>query len=104
MVLISSKTGLKRGGPKVHAVIGLLMKKHQNRHKKAFFDVMSEVQKDLKDVSTGIGQFLKNPIYKNFVWNLMSKSERSTLTLPGRIRVKAYLAACNSDLYILICI
>jgi hypothetical protein len=27
--------------------------------KMSFFDVMSEVQKDLQDVSAGIGQFLK---------------------------------------------
>jgi hypothetical protein len=27
--------------------------------KKSFFDVMSEVQKDLQDVSAGIGQFKK---------------------------------------------
>jgi hypothetical protein len=30
----------------------------------------------------------KNLIYKNFVLNLMSKLARSTLTLPGRIRVR----------------
>jgi hypothetical protein len=35
--------------------------------KKSFFYVMSEVQKDLQDVSAGIGQFKKNPTYKNFV-------------------------------------
>jgi hypothetical protein len=49
---------------------------------------MSEVPKDLEDVSAGIGQFLKNLIYKNFVLNLMSKLARSTLTLPGRSRVR----------------
>jgi hypothetical protein len=27
--------------------------------KTSFFDAVSEVQKDLQDVSTGIGQFLK---------------------------------------------
>jgi hypothetical protein len=35
----------------------------------SFFDVMSEVQKDLQDVSAGKGQFLKNPTYKNFFRN-----------------------------------
>jgi hypothetical protein len=48
---------------------------------------MSEVQKDLEDHSSGIGQFLTNPIFKNFVWNLTSKLARSTLTSHGRIRV-----------------
>jgi hypothetical protein len=48
-----------------------------------FFDVMSEVEKDLEDVSAGIGQRKKNPKYKNFVWNLTSKMTRSTLTPPG---------------------
>jgi hypothetical protein len=51
--------------------------------KTSFFEVMSEVQKDLEDVSEGIGQIKKNLIYKNFVWNLTSKLARSTLTLPG---------------------
>jgi hypothetical protein len=59
--------------------------------KTLFFDVMSEVQKDLEDVSAGIhvGQFKQNPRYKNFIRNLTSKLARSTLTLPGRIRVKS---------------
>jgi hypothetical protein len=57
--------------------------------KTSFFDVMSEVHKDLHDVSAGIGQFLKYPIYKNFFRNLMSKLARSTLSLPGRIRAKS---------------
>ncbi len=35
--------------------------------KTSFFEVMSEVQKDLEDVSAGIGQIKKNLIYKNFV-------------------------------------
>jgi hypothetical protein len=51
-------------------------------------DVMSEVQKDLEDVSTGIGQIKKNPKYTNFVPNLVSKLARSTLTSPSRIRVE----------------
>jgi hypothetical protein len=41
---------------------------------------MSEVQKDLEDISAGIGQFFKNRIYKNFVRILTSKLARSTLT------------------------
>jgi hypothetical protein len=50
--------------------------------KTSFFDVMSEVQKDLEDVSAGIGQIKNNLIYKNFVRNLTSKLARSTLTSP----------------------
>jgi hypothetical protein len=41
----------------------------------------SEVQKDLQDVSAG--SFKKNLTYKNFVRNLTSELERSTLTSPG---------------------
>ncbi len=67
---------------------GLLTKKRQNGHKNVFFDVMSGVQKDLKDISAGIGTFLKNLIYKKFVCNLNLKLARPTLTSPGRIRVK----------------
>jgi hypothetical protein len=37
--------------------------------KTSFFDVVSEVQKDLEDISAGIGQLKKNLIYKNFVLN-----------------------------------
>jgi hypothetical protein len=55
--------------------------------KTTFFDIISEVGKDLEDVSTGIGKFVKNLIYKNFVRNVTSKLARSTLTSPGRIRV-----------------
>jgi hypothetical protein len=51
--------------------------------KTSFFDVMSEVQKDLEDVSAGIGQIKNNLIYKNIVRNLTSKLARSTLTSPG---------------------
>jgi hypothetical protein len=35
------------------------MKKCQNEHQNVIFDVMSEVQKDLEDVSARIGQFEK---------------------------------------------
>jgi hypothetical protein len=34
--------------------------------KTSFFDVMLDVQKDLEDVSAGIGQIKNNLIYKNF--------------------------------------
>jgi hypothetical protein len=45
----------------------------------SFFDIMSEVQKDLEHVSAGIGIFY--PMRKHFVWNLLSKLVRSTWTL-----------------------
>jgi hypothetical protein len=51
--------------------------------KTLFFDVMSEVQKDLEDVSAGTGQIKNNLMYKNIARNLTSKLARSTLTLPG---------------------
>jgi hypothetical protein len=31
--------------------------------KTSFFDVMSEVQKDLEDISAGVSQFLRNLTY-----------------------------------------
>jgi conjugal transfer/entry exclusion protein len=49
----------------------------------SFFDVMSEVQKDLEDVSAGIDQIKNNTLYKNFARNLTSKLARSTLTSPS---------------------
>jgi hypothetical protein len=49
---------------------------------------MSEVQKDLEDVSAGIGQKTKYKVLNKFSCNLRSKSARSTLTSPGPIRVK----------------
>jgi hypothetical protein len=76
------------GGLQVGAATELLTKKHQNRHQIVIFNVMSEVQKDSDDISAGIGKFLRNPKYKNFVRNLTSKLTRSTLTSLGRIRVK----------------
>ncbi len=51
--------------------------------KTSFFDVMFKVQKDLEDVSAGMGQIRNNLIYKNIVRNLTSKLARSTLTSPG---------------------
>ncbi len=51
--------------------------------KTSFFDVISEVQKDLEDVSAGIGLIKNNLIYKNFLRNLTSKLAMSTLTSPG---------------------
>ncbi len=61
--------------------------------KMSFFDVVSEVQKDLQEVSAGIGQIKNNLTYKNFVLNLTLKLARSILTSPGWIRVKL----CNSS-------
>jgi hypothetical protein len=69
--------------------------------KTSFFDIMSEVPKDLQDVSSGIGQFLKNPTYKNFVWNLMSKLARSTLTSPSWIRVKIFIQCVPGQIHII---
>jgi hypothetical protein len=43
--------------------------------KTSFFDVMSEVQEDLEDVTAGIGKFFKNPMYKNIVRNLIKVAE-----------------------------
>jgi hypothetical protein len=61
--------------------------------KMSFIEVMSEVRKDLKDVSVGI--FKKSDIlYKNFVRNLKSKLARSTFTSPSRIRVKEAEEIC----------
>ncbi len=60
--------------------------------KTSFFDVVYEDQKDLQDVSAGTGVFFI--IYKahdKFSRNLMSKSARSTLPLPGTIRVNSWL-------------
>jgi hypothetical protein len=51
--------------------------------KMSFFDVVSEVQKDLQEVSAGIGQIKNNLTYKNFVLNLTLKLARSILTSPG---------------------
>jgi hypothetical protein len=39
--------------------------------KTSFFEVMSEGQKYLKDVSAGKGKFLEDPRHKKFVRNLM---------------------------------
>jgi hypothetical protein len=71
------------GGWQSHAAAENLTK----NVKMSLFDIISEVQKDLEDVSAGKGQF-KKIMNKNFVQNLMSKFVRSTLTSPGRIRVK----------------
>jgi hypothetical protein len=83
----SCKTGRKRGWWQSSDATELLTKKRQNGCQNVFFDVMSEVQKDLEDVSAGIGKIKNNLINKNFVRNLTSKLVRSTLTSPGWIRV-----------------
>jgi hypothetical protein len=54
---------------------------------------MSEVQKDPEDVSVGIGQ-KKYEVPKKFSFNLRSKLGRSTLTLPGPIRVEYLPLLC----------
>jgi hypothetical protein len=51
VVCNDSKTSRKREGRQGCAATELLMKKHQN----VIFDIMSEVQKYLQDVSAGIG-------------------------------------------------
>jgi hypothetical protein len=51
---------------------------------------MYEVQKDLHNVSAGIGIFYQVK-YIIFVCNLTSKSARSTLTTPGRNSVKLFI-------------
>jgi hypothetical protein len=57
VVCNSSKTGQKGGDRQSRA--------------SSFLEVMSEVQNNLGYVFAGKGQFLKNPVYKNFVRNLM---------------------------------
>jgi hypothetical protein len=57
----------------------------------SFFDVLSEVQKDSEGISGGIGNFKK--LSKHVVGNLTSELARSTLTLPGTMRVKAAASA-----------
>jgi hypothetical protein len=52
----------------------------------SLFDILYEVQKDLQDVSAGIGIFY--PVHKNFVGNLTSKLARSTVDMPSTNRVK----------------
>jgi hypothetical protein len=48
---------------------------------------MSEVQKDLENISAGM-DIKKNKVLNKFSCYLRSKSARSTLTSPGPIRVK----------------
>ncbi len=55
--------------------------------KTSFFEVMSEVQKDLEDVFAGTGK-KKYKVLNKFSCNLRLKLARSTLTSPGPIRVK----------------
>jgi hypothetical protein len=55
VVCNDSKTGRKREGRQGCAATELLMKKRQNGHQNVIFDIVSEVQKDLQDVSVGIG-------------------------------------------------
>jgi hypothetical protein len=87
LVCNRSKTGRKRGWRQRSDATEILTKNIKMYVKTSFFDVMSEVQKDFKDVSAGIGQIKNNTLYKNFARNLMSKLARSTLTSPSWIRV-----------------
>jgi hypothetical protein len=57
VVCNNSKTGRKGGGQQGGTVAGHLMKIHQKVCQNSFFEVMSEVQKDLDDVSAGIDIF-----------------------------------------------
>jgi hypothetical protein len=59
VVCISSKTSAKQGGLQGLAENRLLTKKQQNGRQNVIFEVMSEVQKDLEDVSARIGKLLK---------------------------------------------
>jgi hypothetical protein len=58
--------------------------------KTSFFEVMSGVKKDSKDISAGIGILKKIKLLYKFSRNMRSKLARSTLTLPGPIRVNTY--------------
>jgi hypothetical protein len=59
VVCIHSKTKRKGRDRQYVFAARLLTKKRQNGRKTSFFDIVSEVQKDLQDVSAGIGQFKK---------------------------------------------
>jgi hypothetical protein len=63
VVFNSSKTEWKGGGRQGGAAARCLTKIHENVCQNVIFDVMSEVQKDLEDVSAGISIFL-NPIHR----------------------------------------
>jgi hypothetical protein len=45
-------------------------KLHQNVHQNIIFEVMSEVQKGLEDISAEIGIFVKNKVLDKFSCNL----------------------------------
>jgi hypothetical protein len=64
--VVPSKTKQQKGGQQGGAAVRLLMKICQNGCENIIFYVISEVQKDLKDVSAGIGIFLYL-IHNNFV-------------------------------------
>jgi hypothetical protein len=100
-VIAVKPVGIGEGGVCCGAVTELLTKNIKTDIKWSFFDVVSGVQKDSDDVSVGIGKFLRNPIYKNFVQNLKSKLVRSTLTSPGRIRVKGMWSYSCSNFWVI---
>jgi hypothetical protein len=89
--VVPSKTKQQKGGQQGGAAVRHLMKICQNDCENGIFYVMSEVQKDLKDVSAGIGIFLY-PIHKNLVRNLTSKLARSTLTSASTIKVIKHIS------------
>jgi hypothetical protein len=62
--------------------------------KTSFFDVANEVQKDLQDVSAGIGNFQKN-LCNKFSSNLMSKLVQLTWTSPSTIWVNNLSQVCT---------
>ncbi len=66
----SSKTEQKGGGWQGGATVRLLAKLHPNVHQNIIFEVMSEVQKDLEDISAEIGIFVKNKVLYKFSCNL----------------------------------
>jgi hypothetical protein len=79
----SSKTEWKEGGQQSGTAARLLTKISQN----VIFEVISEVQKDLEDISAKLEILPKNKVLNKFSCNLRSKLARSTLTSPGQIRV-----------------
>jgi hypothetical protein len=60
VVCNSSNTNWKGGGCQGGARASLMTKIHQNEHQNIIFDVMSEVQKDLEDISARKDFFKKS--------------------------------------------
>ncbi len=66
MVCIAVKPN-RRGGWQGRVATKFLVKISQSGHQNIIFDALSEVQKDLEDISEGIGTFFKNLVHTNFV-------------------------------------